>query len=789
MALKEYKPGTTFPGRMGRTIGESDPAWPSPVRAKEGAPNVLFIVIDDTGFGQLGCYGSPINTPNIDKLSKKGLLFTNMHTTALCSPSRSCILTGRNHHSNAMSCITEGSTGYPGGNGAIPFENGFLSEMLLQRGYATYCVGKWHLTPTEQISAAGPYDRWPLGRGFERYYGFLGGDTHQYYPDLVYDNHQVEPPKTPEEGYHLTADLADKAIGFIADLKQVAPDKPFFLYFAPGANHAPHHVPKEWADNYKGKFDEGWDVYRTKVFERQKELGIMPKDAKLSRHDPDVQDWSKLPADERKLYARMMEVFAGFCEHMDHHVGRVIDFLEHLGELDNTLIMLISDNGASSEGGPNGSVNENKFFNNVPDDLKQNLAAIDDLGGPKYFNHYAWGWTHAGNTPFKRWKRETYRGGVSDPFLVHWPKGIKGRGEICHQFAHAIDMVPSVLAALGVEPPTDVRGVTQSPIEGVSFANVFQDAKAESRHKTQYFEMFAHRSIYHDGWRAVCPFPGTSFKEAGSFFGALTLTEEMLRELDAKNWELYDLTKDPTETENLAGSNRPKLIEMIALWYMEAGKYNVFPLDSRGTLRFADERPVLTEDRKTYVYYPQTQMIPENVAAKLLNRSHSITAEVEIPKGGAEGVLVCHGGNVGGYTLFVKDKKLHYVHNFVGAEEFHVASNVDVPEGKVALRYEFEKTGDPDLRAGKGAAGKAQLYIDKKLVGETTLPYTVPLALGIGSGVLVGRNSGSPVSALYAPPFEFTGAIFQVTVDLSGTLIPDTEEEKHTRAKVAMARQ
>jgi arylsulfatase A-like enzyme len=789
MALKEYKPGTTFPGRMGRTIGESEPAWPSPLRAKEGAPNVLFIVIDDTGFGQLGCYGSPISTPNIDKLAKNGLLFNNMHTTALCSPSRSCILTGRNHHSNAMSCITEGSTGFPGGNGAIPFENGFLSETLLQQGYATYAIGKWHLTPSEQISAAGPYDRWPLGRGFERYYGFLGGDTHQYYPDLVYDNHQVEPPKTPEEGYHLTADLADKAIGFIADLKQVAPDKPFFLYFAPGANHAPHHVAKEWSDKYKGKFDEGWDVYRDKVFARQKELGIMPKDAKLSRHDPDVQEWTKLPADERKLYARMMEVFAGFCEHMDHHVGRLIDFLEQMGELDNTLIMFISDNGASSEGGPNGSVNENKFFNNVPDDLKQNLAAIDELGGPKYFNHYAWGWTHAGNTPFKRWKRETYRGGVSDPFIVHWPKGIKNMGKVCPQFAHAIDMVPTVLDALAVEAPAHVRGVTQSPIEGVSFAHVFQDAKVESRHKTQYFEMFAHRSIYHDGWRAVCPLPGTSFRESGSFFGAITLTEDMLRDLDAKNWELYDLSKDPTETTDLAASNRPKLIEMIALWYTEAGKYNVFPLDSRGTIRFADERPELTKARQSYVYYPGTQMIPENVAAKLLNKSHSLTADVEIPKGGAEGVVICHGGNVGGYTLFVKDKKLHYVHNYVGAEEFHVVSNVDVPEGKVSLTYEFEKNGEPDFKTGKGAAGKAQLYVNKKLVGETALPYTVPLALGIGSGVFIGRNSGSPVSQLYGPPFEFTGTIYQVTVDVSGKLIEDSEEQKHAVAKVAMARQ
>src|SRR5262245_55406011 len=440
-AMVEYKPGTAFPGRLGRTIGESSPAWPAPLRAKEGAPNVLFIVLDDTGFGQIGCYGSPINTPNINRLAENGLRYTNMHTTALCSPTRSCILTGRNHHSNGMACITEGSEGYPGSNGLIPFENGFLSEMLRPHGYNTYAVGKWRLTPAEQISAAGPYDRWPLGRGFERYYGFLGGDTHQYYPDLVYDNHQVQPPKTPEECYHLTEDLADKAMQFIADSKQLAPNKPFFLYFCTGAMHTPHHVPKEWADKYKGKFDDGWDKYRERVFAKQKEMGIIPQNATLSRHDPDVQDWDKLPADEQRLYARMMEVFAGYLEQTDHHIGRLINFLESTGELDNTLIMLISDNGASAEGGPTGSVNENKFFNNVPDDLKQNLAALNELGGPKYFNHYAWGWTHAGNTPFKRWKRETYRGGVSDPFIVHWPKGIRvkggkgGKGEIRTQYA------------------------------------------------------------------------------------------------------------------------------------------------------------------------------------------------------------------------------------------------------------------------------------------------------------------------------------------------------------------
>ncbi|MDC9824205.1 arylsulfatase [Devosia sp. ZB163] len=788
MALTEYKPGTTFPGRMGRTIDESQPAWPAPERAAAGSPNVMFIVIDDTGFGQLGCYGGPIETPNIDRLAKNGLLFTNMHTTALCSPSRSCMITGRNHHSNAMACITEGSTGYPGSNGAIPFENGFLSEGLQQHGYATVALGKWHLTPAEQISAAGPYDRWPLGRGFDRYYGFLGGDTHQYYPDLVYDNHQVEPPKTPEEGYHLSEDLADKAIEFIGDLKQVAPDKPFFMYFCTGANHAPHHVPKEWADKYKGQFDDGWDALRERTFARQKKLGIMPKDAVLSRHDPDVQDWGKLPAEERKLYARMMEVYAGFCSHMDHQVGRIIDYLEKLGELDNTLIMFISDNGASAEGGPTGSINENKFFNNVPDDLKQNLAALDDLGGPKYFNHYAWGWTHAGNTPFRRWKRETYRGGVSDPFIVHWPHGIRKNG-LRTQFTHAIDMVPTVYDALKLDPPTTVRGVTQSPIEGISFAETFSDPKAEDRHKTQYFEMFGHRSIYHDGWRAVCPVPGTSFIESGFGFGQMVLTEDKLRELDATGWELYDLSKDPTETNNLAETNRAKLIEMIATWYVEAGKYKVLPLDSRGTMRFADPRPQLTKDRATYVYYPGTQMVPENVAAKLLNRSHSLTAEVEIPKGGAEGVLICHGGNVGGYTLFVKDGKLHYVHNYVGAEEFHLVSDTDVPVGKVELRYEFEVTGKPDLARGKGAAGTGRLYIAHKLVGEMKLPYTVPLALGIGSGVFVGRNGGSSVSALYDPPFAFTGTIKQVTVDLTGKLIVDTKEQEAALARTAMARQ
>lgn len=788
MALTEYPSGTTFPGRIGRTIGESEPAWPKPNRAQPGAANVVFIVLDDTGYGQFGCYGSPISTPNLDRLATNGLLYTNMHTTALCSPSRSCMLTGRNHHSNAMACITEGSTGFPGSNGAIPFENGFLSEMLLQHGYATYCIGKWHLTPAEQISAAGPYDRWPLGRGFERYYGFLGGDTHQYYPDLVFDNHQVDPPKTPEEGYHLSEDLADRAINFIADLKQVAPDKPFFLYFATGANHAPHQAPPEWVARYAGKFDDGWDAYREKVFARQKELGIFADDVELSGHDPDVARWDDLSADEQRLYARMMEVFAGYFEHVDHQIGRLMDYLERTGQLDNTLVMLVSDNGASAEGGPHGSVNENKFFNNVPDDLQQNLDAIDDLGGPKYFNHYSWGWTFAGNTPFRRWKRETYRGGVADGFLVHWPAGIKAKGELRQQYCHVIDMVPTVLEALGVDPPTAIRGVAQSAIEGVSLAHTFDDAAAPSKRHTQYFEMFAHRSIYHDGWRAVCPFPGASFTEAGAGFGAVELTEDKLRELDATGWELYHVDVDPTETKDLAESERPRLIEMIALWYAEAGKYNVLPLDSRGTMRFADSRPQISADRESYVYFPGTQAVPENTAVKVLNRAHSITAEVELAENDS-GVIVCQGSNIGGYTLFVQDGLLHYVHNYVGAQELHVVSKAAVAPGRRTLRYEFEPTGQPDLMAGKGTPGHARLLVDGDAVGEADFPVTVPLSLGIGGGLAVGRNPGSPITTMYASPFAFTGTIEKVTVSTSPAEHHDHEEAAKAEARVAMARQ
>ena len=783
--LTEYKPGTAFSGVVGRTVDQSEPAWPEPLRAKEGAPNVLFFILDDTGFGQLGCYGSPINTPNLDALAANGLVYNNMHTTALCSPTRTCVLTGRNHHSNGMAAITEASTGFPGYNGNIPFENGFLSEILQQHGYSTYAAGKWHLTPADQISAAGPYNRWPLGRGFDRYYGFLGGDTHQYYPDLTYDNHRVEPPKTPEEGYHLTEDLVDKTISFIADSKQVAPNKPFFCYFATGAMHAPHHVPKEWADRYAGKFDDGWEAYREQTFAKQKELGIVPQDAELSRHDPDVKPWDECSAEEKKLYARMMEVYAGFLEHTDHQFGRILDFLRTTGDLDNTLIMVISDNGASSEGGPEGSVNENLFFNFVPESLEENLAAIDELGGPKHFNHYPWGWTWAGNTPFRRWKRETYRGGISDPFIVHWPSGIKAKGEVRTQYAHATDMVPTVLEALGLEPPAMIKGVAQSAIEGVSLAHTFDDANAPTKHNTQYFEMLGHRSIYRDGWRAVCPWPGTSFAEAGKGFG-MPITAEALTELDANDWELYHVSEDFAENHNIAAENRPRLIEMIAQWYVEAGKYNVLPVDGSGQQRLAIPRPQLAADRSSYTYYPGTQEVPMNAAPRITNRPHSITADVEVPSGGAEGVLISQGGIDGGYTFFVKDGKLQFLYNYVARNFYHVESDVDVPAGSHQLRYEFEVTGEPDVLNGIGAAGRGQLYIDGELVGQVDMPVTNPIVLGLASGVAIGADPGAPVTLEhYQGPFPFTGTIHTVTIDVSGDLIED--EEATMRA--IMARQ
>ncbi|WP_284011457.1 arylsulfatase [Haloarcula pelagica] len=762
-------PDREFHGHVGRTYDESEPWWPAETRAPEDAPNVLLITLDDVGFGQLGCFGGLVDTPNIDRLAENGLRYNNFHTTALCSPTRSCLMTGRNHHSNAMAGITEASTGFPGYNGHIPHENGMVSEALVEEGFSTYHLGKWHLTPAESTSAAGPYDQWPLQRGFERFYGFLGGDTDQYTPALVHDNHQTEPPATPEEGYHFTEDIAQRAIEFIGDAKQVDPDKPFFTYFCPGACHAPHQVPEEWIEKYEGEFDMGWDAAREQILEQQKKEGVVPEDTELSPRNPDVREWASLSEDEQRLYARMMEVFAGFLEHTDAQIGKVLDYLEELGELDDTLVMLVSDNGASAEGGPTGSVDENRFFNNVPESLEENLEAMDDLGGPDYFNHYPWGWAWAGNTPFRRWKRETYRGGASDPLVVSWPEGIDAAGEVRDQFVHAIDIAPTIYEAVGIDPPEEVKGYSQSPIEGESFAYTFENPDAPEQHTTQYFEMIATRAIYHDGWRAVHPWP----------FGERITAEDLsATSLEDSGWELYNLEEDFAEANDVSGEHPEKVLELAQLWWTEAGKYDVLPLDGRGVERLGEPRPQPGKARDQYVYHPGGQHVPENAAVRVLNRDHSITADLTVPVGGAEGVLLAHGSRSGGYSLYVDDNRLHYVHNYVGVEEYLVSADEPLPEGDISVRLEFEATGEPDVANGKGVPATVSLYYGDQQVGQGDLPKTVPNMIGIVAGLSCGKDSVSAVTDAYRDraPFAFTGDIARVVVDVSGE--PFVHEEK-----------
>jgi arylsulfatase A-like enzyme len=777
MVVVEYPHGSKFPGRIGLTTSESSPAWPEPIRARDGSPNILFFVLDDVGYGQLSTFGGLVETPNIDRVAERGLRYANMHTTALCSPTRSCILTGRNHHSNGVASIMETATGYPGYDARMPFENGMLPEILRQEGYNTFCVGKWHLSPAEENTAAGPMHRWPLGRGFERFYGFLGGETNQWFPDLVQDNVAIEPPSSPEDGYHLSEDLADQAIAMVLNAHINAPEKPFFLYYSTGCGHAPHHVSTEWADKYKGRFDEGWDAYRVQTFARQQELGILPDHAVLPARDPDVPEWDSLSAEEQRLYARMMEVYAGFVSFTDYHFGRILDTLETIGELDNTLIMVISDNGASAEGGPVGSANEMLFFNNVPESLEDNLEQIDELGGFRSYNHYAWGWAWAGDTPFRRWKRETYRGGSTDPFVVSWPERFTGRGEVREQYAHAIDMVPTVLDLLGLDAPTAIRGVAQSPIEGVSFAATLDDPAVESDHKTQYFEMLGHRAIDHDGWRAVCPWPGPDFTtaaEKGRMFGS-PIPPEVLDDIETHGWELYRITDDPTESRNVAAEYPAKLRELIALWWVEAGKYQVLPLDGEVTSRTTVERPQTSRPRTRFAYYPNLAAVATFAVPKTMNRPHSIEADVTVPAGGGDGVLLANGGAAGGYSLYVKDGRLHYTLNYVARDYFTVTSTATVPEGRHRFRFEFEPTGEPDFANGKGAPGHFQLYVDGALVASRDVPHTTPMLYEL-EGLSCGYDSGAPVVPdAYDPPFAFEGTIHEVVIDVAGELIEDDE--------------
>src|SRR5688572_1458366 len=757
--LKTYPEGTPFTGIIGRTAGASQAAWPRPPRAKGGAPNVLVFLLDDVGFAQLGCYGADIRTPTIDRLAANGLRYRDFHTTAICSPTRACLLTGRNHHSNGVGIIQEMATGFPGYNGMVPRENGFLSEMLLAQGYATLGIGKWHLTLASEYASGASKARWPLSRGFERYYGFIGGKTNQWSPTLVHDSHYVEPPRRWDEGYHLNADLADRAIEYLTDLRTIAPDKPFFMYYCLGAGHAPHHVEPSWIERYRGQFDAGWDRWRESVFARQLEMGIVPPGTRLSPRPPWVKAWDSLTPDARRLYARQMEVYAAFLEQTDHHLGRVIDFLASLGDLDNTLIMLASDNGASAEGGEHGSFNENQFPNRVEATIEQNLARIDDWGSVRSFPNYAWGWAWAGNTPLRRWKRYLHQGGMSDPLVVHWPSGIRARGEVRSQYTHVVDVTPTILEALGLEAPARLNGVAQRPLEGVSFAHTFNDPAIPTRKRVQYYEMIASRALWADGWKAVVEQPQGEM-----------LTEAMLA---AQKWELYHVAEDFSECDDLADEHPEKLNALIERWWVEAGKYNVLPLDSRMQLRMGERKPGTMPDSSRYVYYPGGAPQFQYTAVDVKNRSHTITAEVEIPSDGAEGVLLAHGSWFAGYSLYVRNRRLAYVHNYLGLAEYRIDATEDLPAGKLALRFRFTRTGEH--------RGRGQLFVGDRLVGEGEIPRTVPHVIETsGEGLCCGYDSGLPVTADYDAPFKFTGRIERVVVDIDDG--PPADDDARLRA-------
>jgi len=766
-----------FKGVVNLDIRDSKPDWEPYLQptAPEGAPNVLFIVWDDVGFAAMEPWGGLIETPTMNRLAKEGLTYTNMHTTALCSPTRACLMTGRNHTSNGMACISEAAIGFPNANGHIPFENATIAEVLNENGFNTYMLGKWHLCAEDEMNMASSKRNWPVGRGFERFYGFLGAETNNWYPDLVHDNHPVDQPSTPtedgsEKGYHLSRDLADKALEFIKDAKAVAPNRPFFMYFCPGAAHAPHHAPKEWANKYKGKFDMGYERYRELVLERQKQMGLVPESTTLPPINPIgtsadtksptglpfppldyVKPWDALPEEEKQLYRRMAEVYAGFLSYTDHQIGRIIDFLEESGQLDNTLVIVISDNGASGEGGPTGSVNENKIANGVPDNLEQNLKFLDVLGSPRTYNHYPTGWAMGFNTPFKMWKRYSYNGGICDPFLIHWPKGIKSRGEVRHQYHHAIDIVPTILDVVGVEAPDVVLGYTQSPIEGVSMRSSFDDSKAPSARQTQYYSMLGSRGIWHQGWKAVTTHP--TIAGWGNY--------------EKDTWELYNTVEDRSESHNLAAQYPEKLQELINLWFFEAGKYQGFPLDDRSALEIiTTPRPQMTKPRERYVYYPDTAEIPESQAVNIRNRSYSIKAEVEIPDGGAEGVVFAHGSRFGGHAIYMKDGKMHYIYNWLGDIKQQVVSNKAVPIGASTLSAIFTKEGENPPHVANGTLA---IYINDEKVGEMKM-MTQPGKFSIaGEGLNVGRDGGEPVTGDYPGvyPWPFTGTVKRVVVDVS----------------------
>ncbi|HEY3795550.1 MAG TPA: arylsulfatase [Bradyrhizobium sp.] len=736
--------GKPFHGTIANTVAGSRPWWPAAPKPPAGAPNILVVLFDDVGFSDFGCYGSPIKTPVIDALAATGLRYSGFHTTAMCSTTRAALLTGRNHHSVGVGCLANFDSGYPGYRGKIAREAGTLAEMLRSHAYRNYMVGKWHVTPLTESGATGPFDGWPLGRGFDRFYGFLDAETDQYAPELVSDNTHIDPPATYAEGYHLTADLVDQSIRFIADHIADRPDLPWLTWLAFGACHAPHQAPAEIIKSYDEVFAEGWDVERERRLARQKALGIVPPETRMPARNDGVKAWDEHSPEEKRIFTRLQSAFAGMLDHADRHLARLIAFLENAGVRDNTLILVLSDNGASQEGGPLGFVNAMGPYNFRPEPIAEKLRRLDDIGGPDSHSNFPHGWAMASNTPLRRYKQNTHGGGIRDPFVMSWPKRIGARGELRHQFVHASDLVPTLLDLVGIDAPAEIAGCAQMPIEGESFARSIADAAAPSKASPQYFEMFGHRGLWRDGWKAVAYHPpGTPFEN--------------------DKWELFHLDRDFSEVDDLAASEPDRLAKMIKTWWSEAEKHHVLPLDDRFGPRFAENAARFQGARTRFVFHAGMGHVPTDVAPDVRSRSYTIEADVEIADDGAQGVLICHGDATSGYSLYLKDGFLVHDLNIGGGHEI-VSSAAKVPAGvrRLGVRVDRLVRDAPPAKGARTGVSAYTLLIDGKPAGslQTQLGFHNLISW---SGLDIGRDRGSPVSH-YDAPFEFTGRLLRVTV-------------------------
>jgi arylsulfatase A-like enzyme len=745
------------------------------LRPPAGAPNILIVLIDDVGFGASSAFGGPIDTPTVERLAANGLKLTRFHTTALCSPTRQAMLTGRNHHSVGMGAITEMATSAPGNCSIRPKDKAPIAETLKLNGYSTAQFGKCHEVPAWEVSPVGPFHQWPTGSGFEYFYGFVGGEANQYYPGLYEGTTAVEPPKTPEQGYTLTEDLADRAIMWIRQQKALAADKPFFAYFAPGATHAPHHVPRQWSDKYRGQFDAGWDALRERIFAKQKQLGVVPPTAELTKRHAEIPAWDDMPDDLKPVLARQMEIYAGFLEQTDHEVGRLIDVVEHLGELDNTLIYyIIGDNGASAEGTPIGCFNEMTTLNGMPgiETTEFLLSKIDDFGTPDAYNHYAVGWAHALCTPYQ-WTKQiaSHWGGTRNGTIVHWPNGFADKGKLRNQFHTVIDVAPTLLEAAGIPAPTFVNGIQQAPLEGVSMMPMLRDGSAPENHIVQYFEILGNRGIYHEGWTAV-----TKHRTPWTIDAPPPFDEDV--------WELYG-PDDWTQAHNLVDSDPAKLAELQRLWLIEAVKYNVVPLDDRSYERINPDlagRPELIKGNGQLLF--SGMRVSENCVVNIKNKSHSVTANLVVKESGATGVIVTQGGAVGGWSLYAHDGKLKYCYNFFGIDHFMVTADKPIPAGGHQVRMEFAYDG-----GGLAKGGTVTLYYDGDPVGNGRVDRTIPMGFSADEACDVGMDTGSPASPDYrAGENLFTDEIEWVLIEI-GDDGHDHLIQPEDRLNIAMARQ